>query len=99
MNTSISHSEEFNGITTLFLSNGHEINFPTSKLIDYIKANELNIEQKSCGSGLTCDPNCIEWTECNEIDADEYLDLHWYSVVEKYYTNVVLKAEIKLVTI
>lgn len=95
MNIQIESAEEFQGITTLLLSNGHKVAFPTDRLIDYIKANELNVITTECGVGSMCDPNCREWTECRTVDASDYLDSEWDSVTERYYRNVVLKTEVK----
>jgi len=82
-------SEEFKDQTSLFLSNGHEVSFPTSRLIDYIEANHLNVHTE--GTGLTSDPNGTE-VEVS-IDADIFLDENWESITRSYYQNVILKGE------
>lgn len=86
-------AEEFKGLTTFFLSNGHKLNIPTDKLIEFIKVNEMNVKTESCGVGLTCDPNCREWESCSTQDADDYLSDNWVSVCSKYYNEVVLGKE------
>lgn len=87
----IRDSEEFKGITTIFLSNSHEIKFETSKLEAFVIANEMNVKLSNCGVGLTCDPNCREWVENEIIPVDKYLDDNWNEVVEKYYNQVICK--------
>lgn len=96
MKITIESAEEQNENTTLLLSNGHKVVFPTSKLIDYIVVNELNVTVESCGSGLMCDPECREWSECKVVEPSAYLDSEWDSVCEMYYRNVVLKVEREL---
>lgn len=80
----ITSSEEFNGITTVFLSNGHNVRFATSELILFIEDNNLNVENQ--GSGLVCEPNGTD-NEVEVCTADEYLDNNWDSVVSNYYKN------------
>lgn len=91
MNPSIKLSEEFKGEVTLFLSNGHEVKFETSKLIDYIEASGLNVTDTYGGNSGIGEPWLDnETVECVE-DCESYLDNNFDSVCESYYKNVICK--------
>lgn len=70
----ITSSEEFNGVTTVFLSNGHSVSFATTELVLFIEDNHMNIEGEAGEEREFC-------------TADEYLDANWDSVVSNYYKN------------
>lgn len=70
----IKSSEEFNGITTVFLSNGHNVRFATSELILFIEDNHMNISGEA-------------GEESEFVSSEDYLDNNWDSVVSNYYKN------------
>lgn len=70
----IKSSEEFNGVTTVFLSNGHSVYFATTELVLFIEDNHMNIEGEAGEEREFC-------------TADEYLDNNWDAVVSTYYKN------------
>lgn len=87
MNTSkltILSTEEFSNETALFMSDGSEVKFETSKLIDFIEYAKLNMEYT--GTGLVCDPNGTE--EEIEIDSTKYLDDNFNEVCNAYYSSL-----------
>lgn len=81
----VTNSEEYKGETTLFLSNGHEVKFATSKLIEFIEDNHLNVRTEDDGHGGD--------HEVTFATADEFLDTEWESVCAGYYKHVILKGE------
>jgi hypothetical protein len=98
MNTAIERSEETKsggqGITTIFLTNGHNINFPTERLIEFINVNELNLVEENHGKGLVCDPNGTDDYSYHFVDAEKHLDDNWDKVIEKYYLDVIIKGSV-----
>lgn len=81
MNTNIKTSEEFKGIITIYLNNGHTINIPTSTLLDHIEEYELNLTDFT-GCEIYPAVSASDWMDVNE---------NFDKAVESYYTNVICK--------
>lgn len=86
-NIEVTSSEEYKGITTLFLSNNGTINIPTDYLYRFVEENKLNTENGS--NGLTCDPYAKEYTI--ETPVSDYLDANWDQVCSDYYKYIIKK--------
>lgn len=81
-------TEEFANETVLFMSDGSEVKFETSKLIDYISDNELNVSEENVGSGLVCDPFGNDEYVTVVIPPYTYLDDNFDQVVNLYYNSL-----------
>lgn len=91
MNPTIKNSEEYRGNVTIFLSNGHEISFETSKLNDFIEENKLNVSTENQGTGLVCDPNGTDDYVEITIPVEKWIDDNFDAAVASYYLNVICK--------
>lgn len=81
MNTNIKTSEEFKGIVTIYLVNGHTINIPTTTLIDHIEDFELNLTDFT-GGEIYPPASASDWMDVNE---------NFDKAVSSYYTNIICK--------
>lgn len=94
MNTkelTIISTEEFSGETVLFMSNGSEVKFETSKLIDFIEENELNTEDEYIGNSSPIgdgNPCYDKYQLVETCEASEYLDNNYDEVCELYYNSL-----------